>query len=221
MASNSSSKNSFTETTISMSAGRLILTMAAVAISVFLTTAHFYAGRSEPAYFGVEREAPSSKMVPLESMPNHTSRTVLIKRDASKLSHKSSTGKQVTYASSPDEEKGINIKVGNVASEVGIVIALQAIFPVVNRLVLVAKRIKWASLGVRVSPALGRMLKTFGDVWHSIMLLYKKTSASKIVTRTKKMVKIFKHHDDDHDEHDDHHGQTNGHKKKDKHAGHK
>jgi hypothetical protein len=106
-----------------------------------------------------------------------------------------------------------SLKVGSVASEVGFVIALQALFPLVNRAIIIAKRIKWASLGVRVSPAIGRFLKTFGNVWHTMMLYYKKTALSKVVTRAKKMVKIFKHSDhEDHHSHDD--GNDHGHGKK-------
>lgn len=201
----SSSSSSFADQTISISAGRLVATLAAVALAVFLATAHFYADHA-----GIAVEKPSH-VVPLDirpSNPNRTSRTVLVKRSNP---HQQALETVDSTSTAVAEKGGLNM--GNVASEVGIVIALQAIFPVVNRVVMVARRVKWASVGVRIAPSVSRVLKVFGDVWHKLMLAYKKTSASKIVTRTKKMVKLFKHHDDEHHHDDDAHDHNkHGHK---------
>lgn len=203
----------FIEKTVSMSAGRFIANMAGLAFFVFLATSHFYAPSRESSQMMVPvvDNAATAKMEPMhavavrEHSPNHTSRGMVVKSASG-----SSTGDATKNVEHDTEEtRGLSINMGSVASEVGIVVALQAIFPVLNRVILVAKRIKWASLGVRVSPGIGRILKTFSNIWHTLMMGYKKTSASKIVTRTKKMVKIYKHSDDHH--HDDHGGHDEGH----------
>ena len=198
----------FIEKTVTMSAGRFIANMAGLAFFVFLATAHFYAPETTSSQMvAIIENTSAAKMVPMNAVvarelaPNHTSRSVAIKSGSSSESTDEEEHEM-------QESRGVSVNMGHVASEVGIVVALQAIFPVVSRVVIVAKRVKWASLGIRVSPGIGRVLKTFGNIWHTLMMGYKKTSASKIVTRTKKMVKIYKHsddhHHDDHEHHDEH-----------------
>eukprot|EP00977_Amphora_coffeiformis_P028234 scaffold34915_cov180-Amphora_coffeaeformis.AAC.24 len=209
---------SFVQKTITMSAGRFVANMAGLAFFVFLATAQFYAPEnSKPLQMGAMVAAPSAaEMIPIDAVeihehaPNHTSRSVVIKSGLSR-STPDVASSSTDANHEMQESRGLSINMGNVASEVGIIVALQAIFPVVNRVIIVAKRVKWASLGVRVSPGFGRILKTFGNIWHTLMMGYKKTSASKIVTRTKKMVKIYQHSDDHH--HDDH-----GHEHHEEHA---
>jgi len=206
---------SFIEKTITMSAGRFIANMVGLAFFVFLATAHFYAPdnhyKNTMQIGGMAEDLSATAMVPIDGVkvhehsPNHTSRSLVIKVDSPQATNDATYPSIDMKKHEIHESRGININMGNVASEVGIVVALQAIFPVVNRVIIVAKRVKWASLGVRVSPGLGRMLKTLGNVWHTLMMGYKKTSASKIVTRTKKMVKIYKHADDHHEGHADQH----------------
>jgi hypothetical protein len=119
-------------------------------------------------------------------------------------------------------------KLGAIATELGVVVITQSIgLPLLGRIAVLTRRIPWAAVvrsGHRLSPILGRMLqgfvragvkvsKSFGRHWKSLMTYYKKTSASKVVTRTKKMVKIYQHHNesDEHeheeaqDDHDGHH----------------
>lgn len=210
-----------------MSAGRLLATLTAVALTVFCATAHFYRDQS-PAVAVLPEVTESSswvsRMVPMDIIdvgrhsPNQTSRTVMVKSGSNKKSLIPT--RQNRHSEAVHTTRG-GLKVSNVASEVGFVIALQAIFPVLNRIILVAKRVKWASIGVRVSPTIGRVLRTLGDIWHTLMLYYKKTALSKIVTRAKKMVKIFQHHDDEHDEDEhDRHGK-HGHAKHSHHGNHK
>jgi hypothetical protein len=120
-------------------------------------------------------------------------------------------------------------KLGPLASELGAVVITQSIgLPLLGRITVLARRVPWATLARsshRLSPILGRILhgfvragakvsKSLGRHWKSLMMYYKKTSASKIVTRTKKMVKIYKYHNesDEHNhDHEEAHADHDGH----------
>jgi hypothetical protein len=91
--------------------------------------------------------------------------------------------------------------------ELGVVVILQSVgVPMVSTLGLLARRVRWASIGrgIGVSATaikhLKLTLKVGGKVWKELVLTYTKTSASKIVGRSKRIIKhVIKqqiyHHD--------------------------
>jgi hypothetical protein len=98
--------------------------------------------------------------------------------------------------------------------ELGVVVLLQSIgVPMVSTLGLLARRVRWASIGrgIGVSATAVKHFKLSvqvgGKVWKQLVGTYTKTSATKIVSRSKNIIKqmikqqIY-HHDDDDDDHE-------------------
>jgi hypothetical protein len=96
--------------------------------------------------------------------------------------------------------------------ELGVVVILQSVgVPMVSTLGLLARRVRWASIGrgIGVSATAVKNFKLSakvgGQVWKQLAGTYTKTSASKIVGRSKNIIKqmikqqIY-HHEDDHEE---------------------
>lgn len=197
---------------ISITPQKLLTLLLAVAIGVFLATSYIYEAQNNSDAVTPSNEKPT---IAATAGSRRTSRGFILPRSPN--SNKSFAVHETKVmmpgrGEHADDSTGVVqqqspggiLSLGPVASEVGIVVALQACFPLISKAVVLAKQIRWASLGVRLSPTVGRFLKIFGKVWHTLMMGYKKTSASKIVSRAKKMVKIYKYHDDD-DHHDDEH----------------
>jgi hypothetical protein len=98
--------------------------------------------------------------------------------------------------------------------ELGVVVILQSVgVPLVSTLGLLARRIRWVSIGrgIGVSATAVKHFKLSakvgGHVWKQLVGTYTKTSASKIVGRSKNIIKqIIKqqiyHHDDSDDDHE-------------------
>jgi hypothetical protein len=88
--------------------------------------------------------------------------------------------------------------------EVGVLVLFQAVgFPVISKLVtlLPVRRLR---LLKALSPKHMRMVRSGSSrVWKGLVAGYSKTSASKIVNRSKKIIKVFLPHDDV----DEHHHQ--------------
>jgi hypothetical protein len=94
--------------------------------------------------------------------------------------------------------------------ELGVVVILQSIgMPMVSTLGLLARRIRWASIGrgIGVSATAVKHLKVTaqvgGKVWKQLVVTYTRTSASKVVGRSKSLMKqilkqqIYLHDDND------------------------
>jgi hypothetical protein len=98
--------------------------------------------------------------------------------------------------------------------ELGVVVVLQSIgLPMVSTLGLLARRIRWASIGrgmgVTVSATAVKHFKVSvlaaGKVWKHISVTYTRTSASKVVGRSKSIIKSIIHrHDRDNDDDNSH-----------------
>lgn len=215
----------FSNQPISITPRKLWSLLFAVAVFVFLATSYCYEAMDR------QNNPASNGTVLFHNNNNGDDTKAVVERSAKKGSVATNitpssnqfiqeTGIVVPGAAPLQEQQrpqgGGRLSFGPVASEVGLVVALQAVFPLVSKAMVIAKQVKWAALGVQVSPAVGRFLTNFGKVWHGLMMVYKKTSISKIVTRTKKMVKIYKYHDDDH-HHDHHHDGDHQHENENHH----
>jgi hypothetical protein len=80
--------------------------------------------------------------------------------------------------------------------ELGVVVILQSIgMPMVSTLGLLARRIRWASIGrgIGVSATAVKHLKVTaqvgGKIWKQTVVMYTRTSASKVVGRSKTLIK--------------------------------
>jgi hypothetical protein len=99
--------------------------------------------------------------------------------------------------------------------ELGVVVLLQSVgVPMVSTLGLLARRVRWASIGrgIGVSATAVKHFKLSakvgGHVWKQLVGTYTKTSASKIVGRSKSIIKqLIKqqiyHHDDSDGDHEE------------------
>ena len=94
--------------------------------------------------------------------------------------------------------------------ELGVVVILQSVgVPLVSTLGLLARRVRWASIGRGIGVSATAVkhiklsMKVGGHVWKQVVGLYTKTSASKGVNVIKQIIKqqIY-HHDDNDDDHD-------------------
>lgn len=82
--------------------------------------------------------------------------------------------------------------------EVGVLVLFQAVgFPVISKLVSLLPIRRLRLLRV-LSPTHLRMVRAGGSrMWKGLLAGYSKTSASKIVNRSKKIIKVFLPHDDE------------------------
>ena len=88
--------------------------------------------------------------------------------------------------------------------EFGVLVVLQSVgLPVLSKLVMGARKIRWAGVGhrgIRVSSSLAKGLRVAAQatsrVWKQLVTGYSRTSASKIVNRSKKIIKLFYHPND-------------------------
>jgi hypothetical protein len=94
-----------------------------------------------------------------------------------------------------------------IAMELGVVVILQSIgLPMVSKLGFLARRVRWASIGrgIGISAKAAKNMQVTveagGRLWKQMVLTYSRTSASKIVGRSKRIVNLFRPHDDDDDE---------------------
>ena len=98
--------------------------------------------------------------------------------------------------------------------EIGVLVLCQAVgFPVISKLATLLLGVRRLRLGVRrlrllkvlSNPKHLRMVRAGSSrVWKGLVAGYSKTSASKIVNRSKKIIKVFLHHDDDDEKHHNH-----------------
>jgi hypothetical protein len=95
----------------------------------------------------------------------------------------------------------ISLMLKPVLVELGAVLLVQAVgLPVIAKLAFAARKIRWlqVSRNLRLSGSAIKRLsaawRSSTRVWSTLGHVYKKTSASKVVRETKRLVKVFAHH---------------------------
>jgi hypothetical protein len=89
--------------------------------------------------------------------------------------------------------------------EVGVLVLFQALgLPLLAKLALPLRRLRWIRIPKRfVSGNIVRtvrmMQRNSSKTWKTLLKFYTNTSSSKIVQRSKKLIHIFIHHDEDHE----------------------
>jgi hypothetical protein len=118
----------------------------------------------------------------------------------------------VAAGSSSVASKGLEHLLRPILLEVGVVVLCQAVgLPLISKLGVMARKIRWMSLAKNLRPLRrlpvgkhlirhGKVIRLYsGRTWKAFGAVYSKTSLSKIVNRSKKLVKMFMHqHEDEH-----------------------